>query len=84
MLIGQNIVGAESVMIGYKLPGSSTVAYWSAVVDDATIGLFHYDVGPTIIPGPGILSVWPRVVMSSTVVFLSTAKVISLKAEGEV
>ena len=63
--LGINITGATSKQFGYRKPGSLTLAYWTAVVDDALTGAMHYDVTPANNDTPGNWTVWYKIVQGT-------------------
>jgi len=78
--IGVDITGASSVQFGYCKPGSLTIAYWTATVDDPTTGAIHYDA---VHDTPGIWALWYKVVQSDGKIIAIPAQSYAVVAEGQ-
>jgi len=80
VIIGVDITGASSVRFGYRKPGSSAIAYWTANVDDALTGAIHYDA---VHDTPGTWSLWYKVVQSDGKIIAIPAQSYAVVAEGQ-
>jgi hypothetical protein len=80
--IGVSISGATSVQFGYRKPGTTSIAYWTAVVDDVPTGAIHYDVTAAQHDTAGAWTAWYKVVQSDGKVLMILAQSWTSVIEG--